>query len=160
MSSVSGQSFMDFQLCNVISVIQIHQWSDSDYLKIHIHTHTHTTHACTPHKRIHTRMHAQSITIGHQTHWWQWNWLQQWEWQWPNSTDCYHGWSLVSTPWTRPCGLGSNLITSISWDGLACYRTSLQSSMMRWSSMLDYLMHGWWCQRVHPTGGMCTQRLL
>ena len=37
-----------------------------------------------------------------------------------NYTDCYHDWTLVSAPWTRSCGVRSNLITSILWDGLAC----------------------------------------
>ena len=121
---------LHMKLCNVISVVHINQWSDSDipfpsgthsnthahtrtHMHIHKHVHTHSQLTCT---HIHAFMYFNIRLTGVQQdnsengHSKEKNDSKQ------NSTECSHNWCF-STLWTRPFGI---------WMG--------------WSSLPDYPM--------------------
>ena len=100
-ASVSRQS-LDLQLWNVISVMHIHQWSDSNIpLKAcaHTYTHTHNMHTTKFNIRL-TGAHQDDSEDGHS---------KEKNNNGKNNTKCDQSWRSVSTFWTRTCGVGFNV---------------------------------------------------
>ena len=79
--------------------MRIHQWSDSDIpLKAHIHT-THNTHAT----NFDIRLTGAQQDDSEDRH------SKKKNNNGKNNTECNQSWSLVSTLWTRTCGVGGSM---------------------------------------------------